>query len=319
MNESDLSSPELFVGIDVSKDRLDACLLPGGEPRQFANDAAGREELLAWLRPRRPTSIVLESTGGYERPALWALQDAGLPATLVNPRQIRDFARALGQEAKTDRLDAAVLAAFAKFRTPAPSEPTSPKQRELDALIVCRRQLVESRVAHQNRLGQARDPFVQETLSRLIKTTNQEIKAVEDRLAQLLESDDQWRDKLRLLESTPGIGRLTGSLLLAEFPELGRLSRQAVAALAGVAPYARDSGTRGKPRTIRGGRRRVRSILYMAALAARRFNPAIKAFAARLAAKGKAFKVIQIACIRKLLVVLNAILKTQSAWTDKTC
>jgi transposase len=315
MNPSEASSR--FVGIDVSQDQLDACLLPGGELRRFANDAAGRQELLAWLAPQRPAFIVIESTGGYERPALWALQDAGLPVTLVNPRQIRDFARGVGQEAKTDRLDAAVLALFARLVAPPPSEPTSPKQRELDALVVCRRQLVESRVAHQNRRGQARDQFVQETLSRLVTTIDREIKAVEDRIAKLLESDDQWRRKLQLLESTPGVGRMTGSVLLAEFPELGRLSRQAVAALAGVAPYAQDSGRRSGRRAIRGGRRRVRSVLYMAALTARRFNPAVKAFAARLAAKGKSFKVIQVACIRKLLVVLNAMLKSQSPWTPK--
>jgi transposase len=317
MNESEASP--CFVGIDVSLDKLDACLLPGGELRSFDNEPAGHKQLVAWLQSHRPTSLVIESTGGYERPALWALQDAGLPATLVNPRQIRDFARGIGQEAKTDRLDAAVLAAFARLVTPPPSESTSLKQRELDALIVCRRQLVDTRVAHQNRLGQARDKFVQQTLARLIKTTDREIKAVEVRIAQLLESDDSWRDKLRLLESTPGIGRTTGSILLAEFPELGRLSRQAVAALAGVAPYAHDSGARSGRRAIRGGRRRVRSVLSMAALTARRFNPAIKAFAARLAAAGKSFKVIQVACIRKLLVVLNAILKTQSPWTAKTC
>jgi transposase len=319
MNESDSSSPGRFVGIDVSQDKLDGCLLPGGELRQFANDAAGREELLAWLRPQRPTSIVLESTGGYERPALWALQDAGLPVTLVNPRQIRDFARGIGQQAKTDRLDAAVLAEFARLATPPPSEPTSAKQRELDALVVCRRQLVETRVAHQNRLGQARDKFVQQTLQRMIKTTDREIKAVEDRIAKLLESDDQWRHKLQLLESTPGVGKMTGAMLLAELPELGRLSRQAVAALAGVAPYAQDSGARSGRRSIRGGRRRVRSVLYMAALTARRFNPTIKAFAARLAAAGKSFKVIHVACIRKLLVVLNALLKTKTPWTNKNC
>jgi transposase len=153
----------------------------------------------------------------------------------------------------------------------------------------------------------------------MIKTTDREIKAVEDRIAKLLESDDQWRDKLQLLESTPGVGKMTGAMLLAELPELGRLSRQAVAALAGVAPYAQDSGARSGRRSIRGGRRRVRSVLYMAALTARRFNPTIKAFAARLAAAGKSFKVIHVACIRKLLVVLNALLKTKTPWTNKNC
>jgi transposase len=316
-NNASPVQPAWFVGVDVAKDQLDVCLLPEGEFRAFANDDAGRGQLVAWLQGLPSCAVVIESTGGYERPALFALQDAGLRVTLVNPRQIRDFARGIGQVAKTDRLDAAVLAEFARLVGPPPSEASSEKQRELDALVVRRRQLVEARVAEENRAGQNRDKFIRQSLARVTKTLDRELKMVEQRIAKLLESDDQWKVKLALLESTPGIGKTTASVLLAELPELGRLNRQQIAALVGVAPYACDSGTRSGKRAIRGGRRRLRSVLYMAVLAARRFNPAIKAFAARLLAKGKPFKVVHIACLRKLLVVLNSLLKENKAWKNQ--
>jgi transposase len=306
--------PSCFVGVDVSKDQLDAHLLPGGERRQFANDAVGQAELVAWLKRQPLCAIVLESTGGYERPALFALQDAELLVSLVNPRQVRDFAKGIGQLAKSDRLDAAVLAQFAALVRPAATAKTSEKQRELEALVVRRRQLVETRVAEKNRSGQVVDKFVRKSFERSLKALDREIKAVEDRLAKLLESDDQWQAKLKLLESVPGVGRTTGAMLLTELTELGELNRQEISALAGVAPYPDDSGKRTGKRAIRGGRSRLRSVLYMAALAARRCNPVLKAFAQRLTSAGKPFKVVQIACIRKLLVILNAILKTNVPW-----
>ncbi|MCB1547895.1 MAG: IS110 family transposase [Hyphomicrobiaceae bacterium] len=317
MNSSPNSSPSevsCFVGVDVSKDQLDVCLLPGNEARAFANSPAGQAELVAWLQGKPPCAIVIESTGGYERAALFALQEAGLQVSLVNPRQVRDFAKGIGQQAKNDRLDAALLAEFARLVAPPTTEKISEKQRELDALVGCRRQLLESRVAHQNRRGQTADRFVVKTLDRVIKALDREIQAVEKRIAQLLENDDQWKAKLQLMQSVPGVGKTTASVLLAEFGELGRLTRQQVSALAGVAPYPNDSGKRSGRRTIRGGRAAVRSVLYMAALSARRCNPVIKAFAQRLAIAGKPFKVIQVACIRKLLLILNAILKTNEPW-----
>lgn len=306
--------PSCFVGIDVSKDNLDVFLLPGGECRQFANDATGHAQLVAWLKRQPPCAIVLESTGGYERPALFALQENQLHVSLVNPRQVRDFAKGIGQLAKTDRLDAAVLAKFAELIRPAPTEKTSEKQRELEALVVRRRQLVEARVAETNRRGQVADRFVRQSVERSIKAIDREIKKVEERLAKLIESDDQWRGKLKLLQSVPGIGPTTAAVLLTEMTELGALNRQEISALAGVAPYPDDSGGRTGKRAIRGGRRRLRSVLYMAALSARRHNPVLKDFAQRLTIAGKAFKVVQVACIRKLLVILNAILKTNVPW-----
>jgi transposase len=317
MEPTNEQSPTTFLGIDVSKDTLDLGILPGGEFQQFANGPEGQRALIARVRTLPNPMIVIESTGGYERGILFALQDAGVPVALVNARQVRDFAKGLGQVAKNDRLDAFMLARFAQLVAPPPTEKTSPKMRELDALVTRRRQLLELRVAEQNRVAQASDKFIQQTFKRLLKALDAEQKKVEDRIAKLLESDDQWKNKFDLLRSAPGIGNTTGAALIAELPELGRLNRQQIAALVGVAPFSHDSGKfRGK-RFIAGGRAGLRSVLYMAALTARRCNPVIKAFAARLAKAGKPFKTIQIACIRKLLVILNTMLKNQTPWSPK--
>jgi transposase len=307
-----------FIGIDVAKGKLDVCLLPGGELRTFSNDSEGIAKLVAWFQQLPATRIVLEATGGYERPALFAMQDAALPVALVNPRQVRDFAKGIGQLAKTDRVDAAVLAQFAKLLAPAPSEKTSAKQRELEALVLRRRQLITLLVAEQNRTQQTNDKFIQRTLKHIAKALERQIRAVEDRIAKLLQSDDQWKAKLEILLSTPGVGQATGMTLLAELPELGKLNRQQIASLAGVAPYPRDSGNSRGQRCIWGGRRSLRCVLYMAALSARRCNPVIRAFAARLHAAGKPYKAIQVACIRKLLVILNTMLKNNAPWQIKT-
>jgi transposase len=307
-------SPSTFVGIDVSKDRLDVCVLPGGQVHAFANDPTGHAELVKLGRSWNQPLVVIEATGGYERPALFALQDAGLAVALVNPRQARDFAKGIGQLAKTDLLDAAMLAEFARLADPAPTEKTSGKQRELEALVTRRRQLLEVRVAEKNRLAQTADKFIERSLAQVIKTIERQIKAIEDRIAKLLENDDHWQANLKLLMSTPGVGKTVAATLIAELPELGNLHRQEIASLVGVAPFAKDSGsTRGK-RSTSGGRRDVRSVLYMAALTARRCNPVIKDFATRLAKAGKPFKAIQVACIRKLLVILNTMIKNNSHW-----
>jgi len=307
------AEPSIFVGIDVSKEKLDVCVLPGGEFRTFANDAAGRLKLAAFGQSLGPALLVLEATGGYERPTLFALQDAGLAVSLVNPRQVRDFAKGLGQLAKTDALDAAVLAEFARLVSPPPSA-TTEKKRELEALVTRRRQILEFRVAEQNRSQQTDDKFIRKSLDQVLKALDRQLKAIEDRIAQLLESDDQWKAKLELLLSTPGVGKTVAATLVAELPELGNLNRQEIAALVGVAPFAKDSGAKRGRRATWGGRRKLRSVLYMAALTARRCNPAIKAFAQRLASAGKSFKAIQVACIRKLLVILNTMVKNNTPW-----
>ncbi len=314
---TEAATPSAFVGIDVAKEKLDVCVLPGGELHVFTNDPSGHAKLVALGQSLDHVLLVVESTGGYERPALFALQDAGLTVALVNPRQVRDFAKGIGQLAKTDALDAAVLAEFARLVAPRPTEKTSVKQRELEALVTRRRQLLEVRVAEKNRSGQTVDKFIQKTLVRVLKTIDREIKVIEDRIAKLLESDDEWKAKLELLMSTPGVGKTVAATLVAELPELGKLNRQEIASLVGVAPFAKESGNMRGRRSTWGGRRKVRSVLYMAALTARRYNPVIKAFAQRLAIAGKSFKAIQVACIRKLLVILNTMMKNNSHWENK--
>lgn len=305
------------IGIDVSKEKLDLGTLPSGELQQFDNLPAGHVAIVAKLSQLPNCRVVMEATGGYERPILVALQDAGIHVTLVNPRQVRDFAKGIGQLAKTDQLDALVLAEFARLVAPEPTEKRSEKQRELDDLVLLRRQLIQTRVAEKNRLDQATHRFVRKTLQKVIQTLQRQIEGVEARMAKLVTSDDQWKAKLALLLSVPGIGETTAITLVAELPELGELNRQQIAALAGVAPFARESGKHRGQRKIWGGRRDVRSALYMAVLTARRFNPKIKAFATRLQAAGKAYKIIHIACVRKLLVILNAMLKNKTPWQTK--
>jgi len=295
---TEVATPSTFVGIDVSKQKLDVCVMPGGQLHAFDNDAAGHAKLVALGQSLGDVLLVLESTGGYERPALFALQDAGLAVALVNPRQVRDFAKGIGQLAKTDALDAAILAEFARLVAPRPTAKTSKKQRELEALVTRRRQILEVRVAEKNRSQQTADKFIQKTLERMLKTIDREIKAIEDRIAKLLENDEEWKAKLELLMSTPGVGPTVAATLVAELPELGKLNRQEIASLVGVAPFAKDSGNMRGRRSTWGGRRKVRSVLYMAALSARNCNPVIKAFAQRLAIAGKSFKAIQVACIR---------------------
>jgi len=323
---TEVATPSTFVGIDVSKQKLDVCVMPGGamssrELHAFSNNSAGHAKLVALGKSLGNPLLVLESTGGYERPALFALQDAGLTVALVNPRQVRDFAKGIGQLAKTDALDAAILAEFARLVAPRPTAKTSKKKRELEALVTRRRQILEVRVAEKNRSQQTADKFIQKTLERMLKTIDREIKAIEDRIAKLLgqvseNGDEEWKAKLELLMSTPGVGPTVAATLVAELPELGKLNRQEIASLVGVAPFAKDSGNMRGRRSTWGGRRKVRSVLYMAALSARNCNPVIKAFAQRLAIAGKSFKAIQVACIRKLLVILNTMVKNSTPWRN---
>lgn len=319
VESSPLSTPpQTFVGIDVSKDKLDVRCLPGSEFRQFDNEPADRVALVEWLSHRPACLLVVESTGGYERELVYAAQDAGLEIALCNPRQVRDFAKGTGQLAKTDRIDAGILAEFARQVQPRPLAKVPDKQREIEALVVRRRQLVEFCTAEQNRLQQVSQKFVVKSLLKVLNALKRELKAIEKQILELLESDDDWRRKIEVLESVAGVGPVTSAALVAELSELGNLNRQAIAALVGVAPYPYESGTfRGK-RVIWGGRAKIRSTLYMATLTARRCNPVIREFAHRLHKLGKPFKVVMVACMRKLLVTLNAMLKTNTLWQDKS-
>ena len=304
---------ECFVGIDVAKTRLDLALEPSGEAWSVPNEAAGIQDLVSRLTPLGPTLIVLEATGGYEAAVTATLASAGLPVVVTNPRQVRDFAKACGRLAKTDALDARILARFAAQVRPAPRPLPTEAAQLLDALLTRRRQLVEMLTAETNRLGVARGP-VRRDITQHIRWLQRRLKAADGELKAAIQGSPVWRAKDDLLQSVPGVGRVLSLTLLAELPELGRLSRREIAALVGVAPLNRDSGRRRGKRLVWGGRAPVRAVLYMAALAATRANPVIRAFFERLRAAGKPFKVAVTACMRKLLTILNAMVHHDTRW-----
>jgi len=304
-----------FVGIDVAKASLDVATLPQTQSLSLAYDDDGIARIIAALRTLGSCLIVVEATGGYERRIVTALVDAGFRVARVNPRQVRDFARGLGQLAKTDRLDAQLLARFAQHVQPQPLEKHPEKQAELEQLVTRRRQLIDLRTAESNRRELTTAKAARRSIDRVLKVLDQQIDAIELAIAQLIESHDDWRHKADLLESAPGVGVVTSSGLIAKLPELGQLDRQQIAALVGLAPFNHDSGKLRGQRSIYGGRESVRGLLYMAAFAARRCNPTIRAFAERLEAAGKPFKVVLTACMRKLLVILNAMIKNNTPWS----
>ena len=308
-----------FIGIDVAKAQLDVAVRPTGERWTVPQTEAGVADLVARLQPLAPTLIVLEATGGLERLASAALAAAGLPVAVVNPRQVRDFAKATGRLAKTDRLDAQVLAHFAEAVRPQPRPVPEEQAQLLSAQLARRRQLVEMLTAEKNRLGTAPRP-VRQRIQTHIAWLEQELRAVEDDLSTTLRASPVWREQDDLLRSVPGVGPVVSLTLLAELPELGTLNRKQIAALVGVAPLNRDSGTLRGRRTVWGGRARVRAVLYLAALVATRHNPVLRAFYDRLRAAGKPPKVALTACMHKLLLILNALLKhrTPCPWSPAT-
>jgi transposase len=306
-----------FIGIDVSKDSLDVASLPEGTIRTVTHTVEGRRELIAQLPKPQHCLVVVEATGGYERQLVVELTDVGHLVAVVNPRQVRDFAKGIGVLAKTDRLDAAVIAKFGEQVRPRPLAKVREQQAELDQLVTRRRQLVGLRTAEKNRCGLAASEAVRRSLQQVIDVLNDQIEQIEKQILQLVDTDDQWRGTAALLKSVPGIGDVTAATLIAEFPELGSVNRHEAAALAGLAPFNDDSGTHKGKRSIRGGRRSVRNVLYMAALSAKRHNPVIRKFAQRLEDQGKLPKVIIAACMRKLLVILNSMVKTNSQWNPQ--
>jgi transposase len=312
------SNPDRFVGIDVSKAVLDCALLQGDGAlvcQRFDNDATGHGQLVAWARVEQPALLVVEATGGYEAAMVVALAAAGLPVTVVNPRQARDFAKALGVLAKTDRVDAAVLARFAERIRPAVRAPKPQELSAMEALLVRRRQLVDMLSAEMQRHGQARGPIARQ-IAQHLRWLQRQIAAADDDLEGMIAASALMQRKLDVLTSVPGVGRVTATSLLAQLPELGRLNEKQISALVGVCPFCRDSGQMRGRRTIWGGRARVRAALYMAALVAARHNPVIQAFYQRLLAAGKAKKLALVACMHKLLLILNALLKTDSVWIE---
>jgi len=310
-----MSAGPCFVGIDVAKAQLDIAVRPSDARWQVPNDPEGYAALVERLSRLAPALIVLEATGGFEAPAVAALAAAGLPVVVVNPRQVRDFGKARGQLAKTDAISAAILAHFADAMRPPVRPLPDATTQELHQWLARRRQLVEMMTAENNRLpGAARAvrPSIQAHLGQL----RRQLKGIERRLKALIERSPVWRDREQLLSSTPGVGPVLATTLLADVPELGRLNRKEIAALVGVAPLHRDSGTLQGKRTVWGGRASVRAVLYMAALVASRKNPRIRAFYERLCAAGKPPKVALTACMRKLLTILNAMVKHGTAWKE---
>jgi len=306
-----MASP--VVGMDVAKDRLDVAVRPSGETWSEPNDEAGISALVVRLRPLSPALIVCEATGGFERAAIAALAAAGLPVVVANPRQVRDFARATGQLAKTDQLDAGILALFAERVRPTPRPLADAAAQLLDAVLTRRRQLLEMLVAEKNRLGFAPKPL-HRGIQAHIRWLERQLDDVTKELAGLIEASPVWRVKDDLLQSVPGVGPIVSSTLLGELPELGTLSHKQIAALVGVAPLARDSGTLRGKRLVWGGRASVRTALFMAAMCGRRWNPQLKVFYERLKAAGKPTKVALIACARKLLTILNAMVRQNTYW-----
>lgn len=304
----------VFVGIDVAKKHLDIHTLPGGEHFTVSRDGAGLDELVARLSPLNPALIVLEATGGYEQVVVASLAGAGLPVLAVNPRQIRDFARALGRLAKTDRLDAAVIALFAERVRPALRPIPDAATQALGEVAARRRQIVEMIGSETMRLKQVAARKVAKGIERHIAWLQDELNDVDGELDELIRTSPVWAEQEDLLTSAPGVGKTVARTLLAELPELGTLDRRAIAALAGLAPFSHDSGTHRGKRAIRGGRSKVRAVLFMATWVATRCNPVIKAAYQRLIAAGKPRKLALVACMRKLLTILNAIQRDQKPW-----
>lgn len=301
------------VGIDVAKERLDVAVRPGDERWSVSQGEQGLSELVARLQALGPSLIVLEASGGWEAPVVATLAVAGLPVVVVNPRQVRDFARATGRLAKTDALDAAVLAHFGEAVRPPVRPLPEAEERVLAACLARRRQVVEMITAEKHRLSSAL-PVVRPSLEAHLAWLEEELRRLEEELDQRVRQSPLWQEKVELLRSVPGVGKIVAYTLAIDLPELGRLGPKEIAALVGVAPFNRDSGRRRGRRCVWGGRSKVRTALYMATLAATRCNPVIRAFYQRLLGAGKARKVALTACMRKLLIIMNAIVRDGRPW-----
>jgi len=306
----------LFIGIDVAKDKLDLARSDTAEFLTLSNDDAGIARIVKLLASPAPTRIVIESTGGLERPLLHALLDANLPVALVNPARVRHLAIGLGILAKTDAIDASVLMEFARLGNPRLAEKCSKNQTELDALVTCRRQLTRARAEQSNCRFSTVSKAAIQSIDAVLKSLDKQVELLDKKIRKLIDSDDDFKHMDKLLRSVPGVGPVLSSTLVAELPELGKTDRQQIGALVGVAPFNRDSGTLKGKRSIRGGRVQVRCVLYMATLAAIRFNPVLRKFAERLTRAGKATKVVIVACMRKLLALLNVMLRNNLMWSE---
>lgn len=306
---------ERYAGVDVSKARLDVTVRPTGERYSVANDPEGIETLLGGLEEVDPPKlVVLEATGGFERPAAMALAASGIPVAVINPRKVRDFAKATGTLAKTDRIDAYVLAHFAEALKPEPKALPDEEAVLLGEIIDRRRQLIGMLVAENNRLSATVSGPVKKRIRAHVGWLEKELKRTERDLEEVLEASPAWHENEALLRSVPGVGPALARTLLAELPELGTLTHKRLCALVGVAPFNRDSGKMRGKREVWGGRARVRTALYMSAMVASRHNPLIRQFYERLVEAGKPKKVALVACMRKLLSILNAMMRDRTPW-----
>lgn len=307
-----------WVGIDVSKHAWDLAVHGQKQVHRFDANAEGCQQLLAMLHQLQPERVCVEATGGWERALVAALRDEGFLVSIVNPRWVRDFARSQGQLAKTDRIDARLIARFAALMQPEPGEKPSENQEKLRALRARRRQVSDALVQEKNRLGTQPDRDARRSIEEAIDFYRQQLESLDAQIGQLMQRDPGFQQRLSLLVSVPGVGVVTAAALIADLPELGRLNRRQAARLAGLAPINRDSGTLRGKRMIGGGRATVRQGLYMATLVATKHNPMIRDFYQRLLQRGKAKMTALTACMRKLLLVLNAILKQNKPWKYTT-
>lgn len=306
----------VFVGIDVAKAKLDLACAGSDDLLTVGNDNDGIARILQMLKGKAVACIVVEATGGLEQPLVQALLEESLPVAVVNPMRVRHFAIGVGILAKSDPIDAKVLAKFARIGEVRLTQKRSENQCELDALVTCRRQLVFTRAQHGNCRLTTRSKAAISSIDAVLKTLDKQIKMLDEKIKKLIDSDDDFKHLDQLLQSVPGVGPTLSATLTAEMHELGQTDRRQISALVGVAPFNRDSGNfRGK-RSIRGGRIQVRNVLYMATIAAIRCNPVLQRFAQRLQAAGKAAKVIIVACMRKLLALLNAMIRDSLTWNE---
>ncbi len=313
-----MSAVPVFIGIDVSQGHLDVAVRPTGEQCRMVHSDSGITAVVERVQQSQPQLVVLEATGGLEMCLASALAAAGLPVVVVNPRQVRDFAKAMGRLAKTDRLDAGILAEFAERVRPTPRPLPEASTQELAALLTRRRQLLEMLIAEKQRRTRA-PKRVRKSIDAHVAWLQAQLASVDSDLQQSIQQSPIWREKDDLLQSMPGVGPVVSQTLLASLPELGQLDRRQIAALVGVAPFTKESGLwRGRP-CVSGGRAHVRAVVYMCALVATRYNPVIQAFYRRLRDAGKPAKVALTACMRKLLTILNAMLKHQTPWRAATC
>ena len=308
-----MSTNECFVGIDVSKATLDIGCLPGKQVFQFSNDETGIKAMVLKLQELNTELIVMEATGGLQMAAVASIAAAGLSVAVVNPRQVRDFAKAMGVLAKTDNIDAMVLARFAQVVRPEARPVKDENTQALNAVMVRRHQIIEMLTAEKNRLKAAHKK-VHKNIEKHVKWLEKQVDDIDKELGEVIKGSSIWKEQDVLLQSVPGIGPIVSATLLAALPEIGTLNRQKISALVGVCPFNRDSGTMRGKRSCFGGRSFIRAVLYMGTMSAIKCNPVIKEFYTKLVSAGKAKMVALVACMRKLLTILNAMIKTNQKW-----